>query len=156
QHMEHIHDMRVDDLIHLLTGVVDIDFRTHHFKVLHGLEPVVLSEYDKDIKKKAMELPLATSKDMVAELNENNEFIVNSFTTPDVKYAVSANAQAARLLSCTCLDYVRHKILCKRLYLVSRIYKNMDISYGGSDMIVRDDDVTHNDISNGSEDEDGN
>ncbi|KAF8926967.1 hypothetical protein BGZ47_002434 [Haplosporangium gracile] len=31
-HMEHTRDMRGDDLIHLLTGVVDIDFRTHHFK----------------------------------------------------------------------------------------------------------------------------
>lgn len=73
QHMEHIRDMRGDDLIHLLTGVVDIDFRTHHFKVVHGLESIVLSEYDKAIKEKAMALPLAASKDMVAELDENNK-----------------------------------------------------------------------------------
>ncbi|KAK3836266.1 MAG: hypothetical protein J3R72DRAFT_450473 [Linnemannia gamsii] len=115
QHMEHIRDMRGDDLIHLLTGVVDIDFRTHHFK------------------------------DMIAKLDENNEFIVNSFTTPDVKYTVSVDAQAARLLS------FRHKMPCKHLYLVSRIYNSMDISYDGSDMFLRDEDVTDDDMNNGSE-----
>ncbi|KAK3819330.1 MAG: hypothetical protein J3R72DRAFT_497555, partial [Linnemannia gamsii] len=151
QHMEHIRDMRGDDLIHLLTGVVDIDFRTHHFKVIHGLEPIALSEYDKAIKEKATVLPLAASKDMIAKLDENNEFIVNSFTTPDVKYTVSVDAQAARLLSCTCPDYVRHKMPCKHLYLVSRIYNSMDISYDGSDMFLRDEDVTDDDMNNGSE-----
>ncbi|KAK3835443.1 MAG: hypothetical protein J3R72DRAFT_451572, partial [Linnemannia gamsii] len=132
QHMEHIRDMRGDDLIHLLTGV------DTHFKVIHGLEPIALSEYDKAIKEKAMVLPLAASKDMIAKLDENNEFIVNSFTTPDVKYTVSVDAQAARLLSCTCPDYVRHKMPCKHLYLVSRIYNSMDISYDGSDMFSTD------------------
>ncbi|KAF9535998.1 hypothetical protein EC957_000966, partial [Mortierella hygrophila] len=88
---------------------------------------------------------------MVAELDENNEFFVNSFTTPNVKYAVSADAQAARLLSCTCPDYVRHKMPCKHMYLVSRIYNSMDISYDGSDMFVRDEGVTDDDINNGGE-----
>ena len=71
--MEHIRDMRGDDLIHLLIDVVDIDFRTHHFKIVHGLESIVLSEYDKAIKEKAMALPLAASKDMIAELDKNNK-----------------------------------------------------------------------------------
>ncbi|KAF8941876.1 hypothetical protein BGZ47_007078 [Haplosporangium gracile] len=96
-----------------------------------------------------MALPLAASKDMVAELNENKKFIVNSFTTCDVKYAVSANAQVTCLLSCTCPDYVRHKVPCKHLYLVSRNYNNMDISYNGIVMVLRDEGVIDEDINNG-------
>lgn len=69
-------DLRGDDLIHLLQGVVEIDFRTHHFKVVHGLEPIVLSEYDKGIKMKAMALPFENAKDMVTEINEDRKVTI--------------------------------------------------------------------------------
>ncbi|KAF8928752.1 hypothetical protein BGZ47_001453 [Haplosporangium gracile] len=151
QHMENVHDMRGDDLVHLLTGVVDIDFRTHHFKVAHGLEPVVLSDNDKAIKAKAMVLSLDTFKNMVAELDQDKKFMVNSFTAPNVKYAVHANAKVTCFLTCTCPDYIRHKIPCKYLYLPARVYNSPDISHDGSDKAVQNAGASNDGGNNGDD-----
>ncbi|KAI8594609.1 hypothetical protein EDD21DRAFT_393290, partial [Dissophora ornata] len=35
------------------------------------------------------------------------------------------------LLSCSCPDYVKHRLPCKHMYLVPRIYSDVDISYEG-------------------------
>lgn len=78
QHLGYERDLRGDDLIHLLTGVVDIDFRTHHYKVVHGLEPMALSEYDRSVKAKALELPFDATKNMVSEINEDKK-VANIF-----------------------------------------------------------------------------
>lgn len=59
------------------------------------------------------------------------QFEVSSFTAPNIKYIVSANAEAIQLLSCTCASYVRHSVPCKHLYLVSRMYNDMKICYNG-------------------------
>ncbi|KAK3834071.1 MAG: hypothetical protein J3R72DRAFT_452558 [Linnemannia gamsii] len=135
QHMEHIRDMRV----------VDIDFRTHHFK------PIALSEYDKAIKEKATVLPLAASKDMIAKLDENNEFIVNLFHYTDVKYTVSVDASS----SSTSILYLPRLCPSQNALQASVLgftdLQQHDISYDGSDMFLRDEDVTDDDMNNGSE-----
>ena len=68
-------DLRGDDLICLLQGVVDIDFRTSHFKIVNGLQPMPLSEYDKSIKAKAMALSFADAKVMTSELIEERRVL---------------------------------------------------------------------------------
>ncbi|KAG0272366.1 hypothetical protein BGZ97_010990, partial [Linnemannia gamsii] len=40
QHLGYERDLRADDLVCLLQGVVDVDFRTTHFKITHGLQPL--------------------------------------------------------------------------------------------------------------------
>ncbi|KAF9079089.1 hypothetical protein BGX23_005099, partial [Mortierella sp. AD031] len=73
QHLGYERDLRGDDLICLLQGVVDIDFRTSHFKIVNGLQPMPLSEYDKSIKAKAMALSFDDAKVMTSELIEERK-----------------------------------------------------------------------------------
>jgi hypothetical protein len=49
---------------------VDVDFRTTHFKITHGLQPLVLSQYDKDKRAKAVALPFDVASNMVSEVAE--------------------------------------------------------------------------------------
>ncbi|KAF9079428.1 hypothetical protein BGX23_004124, partial [Mortierella sp. AD031] len=91
QHLGYERDLRADDLVCLLQGVVDVDFRTIHFKITHGLQPIVLSKYDKANKAKAMALAFDVASNMVSEEAEQFKFLVVSFTEPNKKYSVSAN-----------------------------------------------------------------
>jgi len=80
QHLGHERDLRADDLVCLLQGVVDIDFRTSHFKVVHGLQPIPLSDYDKDIRAKAMALEFENAKNMVTEMiEEEGKVLANPY-----------------------------------------------------------------------------
>ncbi|KAG0365627.1 hypothetical protein BGX24_004036 [Mortierella sp. AD032] len=79
QHLGYERDLRGDDLIHLLQGVVEIDFRTLHFKAVHGLEPMVLSEYDRGVKAKAMKLQFEHAKNMVTEIMEDGKVVLCYF-----------------------------------------------------------------------------
>jgi hypothetical protein len=56
---------------------------------------------------------------------------VSSLAASNIKYIVSANAEATQLLPCTCASYVQHSVPCKHLYLVSRMYNDMKICYDG-------------------------
>lgn len=60
-------DLRADDLIFLLQGTVDIDFRTTYYKISRGLQPITLSKTAKARKAKAMIIPFIHAKDMVSE-----------------------------------------------------------------------------------------
>jgi hypothetical protein len=66
-------DLRPDDLVFLLQGVVDIDFRTTYFKIANKLLPIRLSEYDAKRKAKAMELPIEIAKDMVTAMVDDSK-----------------------------------------------------------------------------------
>ncbi|KAI8603270.1 hypothetical protein EDD21DRAFT_42873 [Dissophora ornata] len=57
---------------------------------------------------------------------------VGSFTTPGINYSISTDPGFTRLLSCTCVSYNKHRVPCKHLYLVLRIYIHMRICYDGS------------------------
>jgi hypothetical protein len=53
----------------MLQGVVDLDFRTQHYKALHGLQHKVLSHYDKSIKAKASMLAFSDASKIVAGID---------------------------------------------------------------------------------------
>jgi hypothetical protein len=78
QHLGSERDLRPDDLIFLLQGVVDIDFRTTYFKIANKLLPIRLSEYDAKRKAKAMESPIEIAKDMVTAMVDDSK-VFSSF-----------------------------------------------------------------------------
>ncbi|KAF9185107.1 hypothetical protein BGZ50_003272, partial [Haplosporangium sp. Z 11] len=78
QHLGSERDLRPDDLIFLLQGVVDIDFRTTYLMIANRLQPIRLSEYDAKRKAKAMELPIEVAKDMITAVNDDSK-ILSSF-----------------------------------------------------------------------------
>ncbi|KAK3804606.1 MAG: hypothetical protein JOS17DRAFT_670160, partial [Linnemannia elongata] len=118
QHLGYERDLRADDLVCLLQGVVDVDFRTTHFKITHGLQPIVLSQYDKANKAKAMALAFDVASNM--------------------KYSISANVDSMLLFSCTCAEYIRHKVPCKHMYLVSRLYSGMEVCFNGDPTLAQE------------------
>lgn len=59
------------------------------------------------------------------------QFLVRSFNAADTNYAVYTSKDFTLLVSCTCADYVQHKVPCKHMYLTQRIYQGMVISYDG-------------------------
>jgi hypothetical protein len=61
-------DLRPDDLVFLLQGSVDIDFRISYYKISRGLQPITLSESAAKRKAKAMVLPFVDAKDMIDEM----------------------------------------------------------------------------------------
>jgi hypothetical protein len=61
-------DLRPDDLVFLLQGSVDIDFRISYYKISRGLQPIRLSESAAKRKAKAMVLPFVDAKDMIDEM----------------------------------------------------------------------------------------
>ena len=65
--------MRPDDLVFLLQGSVDIDFRTTYYKISRGLQPITLSEHAAARKAKAMALPFVDAKDIVAEMPQDRK-----------------------------------------------------------------------------------
>lgn len=80
--------MRPDDLVHLLQGVVNIDFRTLYFKRLNNMIPHKLSSYNIKEKAKADAVDFKTAQTMV---------------TPDtgeqkVPYSVSINTPVSKAL----------------------------------------------------------
>ncbi|KAF9142524.1 hypothetical protein BG015_000793, partial [Linnemannia schmuckeri] len=58
------------DLVCLLQGVVDVDFRTAHFKITHGVQPMVFSQYEKAKKAKVLALAFDVVSNMVSEAAE--------------------------------------------------------------------------------------
>jgi len=99
------------------------------------LQPIVLSKYDKANKAKAMAPAFDVASNMVSEEAEQFkvwtnslqwhsvstacdyivfnffpfQLLVVSFTEPNKKYSLSANAGSMLLFSCTCAEYIRHK-----------------------------------------------
>lgn len=66
--MGYARDLRPDDLVFLLQGSVDIDFRISYYKISRGLQPITLSESAAKRKAKAMALPFVDAKDMIDEV----------------------------------------------------------------------------------------
>ncbi|KAF9981728.1 hypothetical protein BGZ75_006917 [Mortierella antarctica] len=56
-------------------------------------------------------------------------FEVKSLASPGAKYSFAADTQKFLLLSCSYTDFEKHRILCKHLYLVHRIYRHFAINY---------------------------
>jgi len=71
QYLGYTRDLRPDDLVFLLQGSVDIDFRTTYYKISHGLQPITLSEHAMARKKKATALPFVDAKDMITEMPQD-------------------------------------------------------------------------------------
>ena len=75
--MGYEHDLRADNLVYLLQRVVDIDFRTSHFKIVNGLQSIPLSDYDKGIKAKAIALSFDNTKVIISEVIEKGKVFAN-------------------------------------------------------------------------------
>ncbi|KAF9579394.1 hypothetical protein BGW38_004359, partial [Lunasporangiospora selenospora] len=131
QYLGFARDLRPDDLVFLLQGVVDIDFRTTYYKITRGLQPITLSESAAARKAKAMDIPFFWARLMVTELFQERKFKVNSFTEVGVAHYVSMDPNFSYLYSCTCNDYIRNKEPCKHMYLVPKIFQDTKISYEG-------------------------
>lgn len=66
-HLGKEHNFRVDYVVYLLQGAVDLDFRTSYLKINRGIMPLQLSHYDKKRKARAMKLSLADARDKITE-----------------------------------------------------------------------------------------
>lgn len=73
--MGYTRDLRPDDLVFLLQGSVDIDFRTSYYKISRGLQPIKLSESAAARKAKAMALPFVDAKDKVTDMFKNRKVL---------------------------------------------------------------------------------
>ncbi|KAK3830938.1 MAG: hypothetical protein JOS17DRAFT_775154 [Linnemannia elongata] len=105
QHLGYERDLHADDLICLLQGVVDVDFRATHFKITHGLQPIVLSQYGKANKAKAMALAFDVAGNMVSKEAEQFKRILKFHRTRK-KYGGSANVDRC----------IRHKVRAMQAY----------------------------------------
>lgn len=62
-------NIRIDHLIFLLQGAVDIDFRLAYFKITRGLQPLAWRQDDKKRRDKANSIPLYVAAQSI-ELKE--------------------------------------------------------------------------------------
>ncbi|KAK3805237.1 MAG: hypothetical protein JOS17DRAFT_768795 [Linnemannia elongata] len=138
QYLGYARDLRPDDLVFLLQGSVDIDFRITYYKISRGLQPITLSESAATRKTKAMAIPFVDAKDMVDEVFHEKKFLVRSFSGPNESHSVCTDEDFACLYSCTCGDYTRYKEPCKHMYLVTRIYNDIEISYEGEPSLSKE------------------
>lgn len=60
--------------------------------------------------------------------------MVKSFTGSEAEYSVAVDVEKSHILSCTCPDQTRHKLPCKHMYLVSRIYEDLNVRIRGGPM----------------------
>lgn len=74
--MGYTRDLHPDDLVFLLQGSVDIDFRTSYYKISHGIQPITLSESAAARNAKAMALPFVDAKDMVTGMFEDRKVLL--------------------------------------------------------------------------------
>ncbi|KAF9898841.1 hypothetical protein BX616_003548, partial [Lobosporangium transversale] len=88
-----------------------------------------LSQYDQERLTRAMAVNPADARAMVCEKLVEREFVVKSSADSGVEYFVAADVEKGLLQSCSCPDYVRHRIPCKHMYLVSRTYDDVDVQY---------------------------
>lgn len=56
---------------------------------------------------------------------------MKSFTVPKKEYSVGVDLERGLVLSCSCTDHTTHRIPCKHMYLVARIYTFLEIGYRG-------------------------
>lgn len=75
---------------------------------------------------------------------------MRSFTGLGLEYTVAVDVERSLLLSCTCADYVKHKIPCKHMYLVARLFDVFEICYTPDREPPQDDNV-----DNGGDGQDG-
>ena len=64
------------------------------------------------------------------------QFMVRSFTGSYVEHSVAVDFERYLILSCTCADQTKHKMPCKHMYLVSRIYRFLDVGYRAGPMLT--------------------
>ncbi|KAF9344663.1 hypothetical protein BGX26_004058 [Mortierella sp. AD094] len=130
QHLRKERNLRPDDLIYLLQGVVDVDFRTTYLRIVNDMQDVKLLEHDHKRKSKAMVISFNDAQNMVTAMIEDQKFLIKSFTT-DSKYSVSSDKTFTHLVSCSCEDFVKEMVPCKHMYLAQRVYPGLKVSYGG-------------------------
>ncbi|KAI8357387.1 hypothetical protein B0O80DRAFT_496160 [Mortierella sp. GBAus27b] len=128
-HLGKERNLRADFVVYLLQGAVDRDFRMTYLKINRGVQPLRLSQYDKKRKGRAMELSLDIARIMITVNLDEGKATVLSFTIPGIRYSVAIDTARSLLLSCTCLDHDRHKIPCKHMYLVQRVYSNLKVKH---------------------------
>ncbi|KAF9934067.1 hypothetical protein BGZ67_004024 [Mortierella alpina] len=128
-HLGNERNVRTDYLMYVLLGVVDQDFRVTYFKIKNGIQPLALSENDKKRKAKAMELTVERALELITERMEEQKFLVKSFTRAELEYTITVSMERSLLLSCTCPDHLKHKIPCKHLYLVKRIFDVFEVKH---------------------------
>ncbi|KAF8923992.1 hypothetical protein BGZ58_002311, partial [Dissophora ornata] len=122
-------EVSADFPICILQGAINTDFRVAYYNIKKGLLLLALSGYAKKRKAKAMELDISTAKSLPTEKLEESKFAVKSFTSTGIEYSVHVDVERSLLLSCSCGDYSKHRIPCKHLFLVSRIYELFKINY---------------------------
>ncbi|KAG0195928.1 hypothetical protein BGX28_000358 [Mortierella sp. GBA30] len=143
-HLGSERNVRADFLIYLLQGVVNQDFRLTYYKIKNGFQPLALSSYDKQRKAKAMALRFDQALELVNGRLEESKFMVKSFTGSSLEYDVAVDIERNLLLSCSCADYIRHRIPCKHFYLIVRIFNIFEIKYTPDPEPTRDDGIDDN------------
>ncbi|KAI8601364.1 hypothetical protein EDD21DRAFT_374660 [Dissophora ornata] len=151
RHLGSERNVRADFLIYLLQEVTNTDFRIAYYKIRQGLQPLQLSEYDRERRAKAMALDFDTARNMVTEKMDERKFLVKSFTQPGAEYSVFVDMNRVLLLSCSCEDYVQQKLPCKHMYLVPRVYVDLEIKYGGDPILPQEPQETQEAIGVGQD-----
>jgi len=138
-------NLRADELIYILQGAVDVGFRTSHLKLAKGVVAHRLTGYDRLRKDKAEAIDFEHAMGLIGILHASEGLIsVLSFEPdPQMQYALEVRSQW--LVECSCPDYSRHRIPCKHMYLVSRIYPQFRVKYGTDGDINRIGDSLSND-----------
>ncbi|KAF9189314.1 hypothetical protein BGZ51_009708 [Haplosporangium sp. Z 767] len=138
-YMEGRRNLRADDLIYILQGVVDIQFRTEYYKATNRFDVHRLSDYEKRQKAKATAVDPEFAMTLIDITGAaNGAIFVRSFENRSNvdPYAVNVNADIW-LNSCTCPDYQQRMVPCKHMFLVAMIYPMFSIKFG-EDSIVQD------------------
>ncbi|KAF9367484.1 hypothetical protein BGX21_007345, partial [Mortierella sp. AD011] len=64
-HLVRERNVRIDRLIYLLQGPVDIDFRLTYYKIKKGLQPIPWRQEDKRKRNRAYQIPIAEAARMI-------------------------------------------------------------------------------------------
>ncbi|KAF9920166.1 hypothetical protein FBU30_010047 [Linnemannia zychae] len=123
-------NLRADDLIYILLGVVDNRYRINYFKITRGLQQHQLTTYEKRRLQRAASVEEARARAMVDITQAARGVIsVMSFKVPVVaQYLVEVLADNW-LISCSCPDNQQQKITCKHMFLVSRIHPQFKVRF---------------------------
>jgi len=129
-YLEGKRNLRADDLVYILLGVVDNQFRTNYFKVVSGLQPHQLTTYEKKRRERAARIGLERAKTMINIAQFARGVIsVQSFEIPVVnQYLVEVLADKW-LRSCSCPDNQQQQITCKHMFLVSRVHPQLQVRF---------------------------
>ncbi|KAG0349042.1 hypothetical protein BGZ54_004490 [Gamsiella multidivaricata] len=106
--MEGKRNLCADDLIYILQGMVDVQFRAKHYKATNCLGAHRLSDYERRRKAKADDIGPELAKTLIdtTEAADSTTLIESFENRPNVEpYAVNNNANVW-LNNCRCSGYI--------------------------------------------------